>query len=78
MWKFPTRPLPIPQIRPDADGRQTEVSRPKRKVEKMAQYELKKKSRFSRRVEVQRSRVELRLVPLIVALLNLLFFFSSY
>ena len=35
----------------------------------MAQYELKKKSRFSRRVEVQKSRVELRLVPMVVALL---------
>lgn len=35
----------------------------------MAQYELKKKSRFSRRVEVQKSRVEIRLLPLIVALL---------
>ena len=35
----------------------------------MAQYELKKKSRFSRRVEVQKSRVEIRLVPLVVALL---------
>jgi hypothetical protein len=35
----------------------------------MAQYELKKKSRFSRRVEVRKSRVELRLVPLILSLL---------